>query len=250
MPLYKVKNPTNQTIKPHKHKNLTKNLLFFIHKIGDTRFCSVLTNLFRKLLSDFKSSPDREMLKKYILFFSSFLPTVFHLSWFRWAGKYSNWKRNLVKNKNKRRSTPTPTEVSRNISISFCNPCIQILKNQLKISKRKVQIFLGLNVNHSWFYCVSSLHSGAWPHVLILALTSVVNQNLMLKITQKIPQQHHPSVLLAERWQKHCRIIFKQWMSGWWLLVWPQICIYIYICTYIHIHNLYIHIISTIIKKL
>lgn len=173
MPLYKVKNSTNQTTKPHKHKSLTKSLLFFIDKIGDTRFCSVLTNLFRKLWSDFKSSSDKEMLKKYILFFSSFLLTVFHLSWFRWAGKYSNWKRNLVKNK--RWSTPTPTEVSGNISISFCNPCIQILKNQLKISKRKVQIFLGLNVNHSWFYCACSpvhtlVHDHMFSYLLWLQL--------------------------------------------------------------------------------
>ena len=46
---------------------------------------------------------------------------------------------------------------------------------------------------------------GACPH-LILALTSVVNKNWILKITPKKPQQNHHSVLLAERWQKqkHC----------------------------------------------
>lgn len=172
MPLYKKKKKTQQTKSqnPTNTKNLTKNPLFFIDKIGDTRFCSVLTNLFRKLWTDFKSSPASEMLKKYILFFSSFLPTVFHLSWFRWAGEYSNWKRNLVKNKNKRRSTPTPTEVSRNISISFCNPCIQILKKQLKISKRIVQIFLEWNVNHStqtWFCCACSpVYTLVHDHIL------------------------------------------------------------------------------------
>lgn len=37
-------------------------------------------------------------------------------------------------------------------------------------------------------------------------------------------------------------------MSGWWMLVWPQICVFIYICTYIHIHNLYIHVINIITK--
>lgn len=39
-------------------------------------------------------------------------------------------------------------------------------------------------------------------------------------------------------------------MSGWWMSVWPQMCIYIYIYIYIYtlIHNLYIHIINIITK--
>lgn len=87
------------------------------------------------------------MLKKYIPFLLAFFPLY---STSPDSGGLENTViGKLVKNKNKRTSNPTPTEISRNLPISFCNPCIQILKNQLKISKKIVQIFLGLNVNHS-----------------------------------------------------------------------------------------------------
>lgn len=49
MPLYKVKKTLTKPQNPTNTKHLTKNPRFFIDKIGDTRFCSVLTNLFRKL---------------------------------------------------------------------------------------------------------------------------------------------------------------------------------------------------------
>lgn len=115
------KKKTQTNTKPHQNKQ-TKTPLLFMDKITD-RWCSLLTNLFRKLWPDCKSSPAKEMLKN-ISSFLSFFPTVFYLSWFRWAGEHSNWKRNPVKNKNKRRPTPTPPEVSGNISITFCNLCI------------------------------------------------------------------------------------------------------------------------------